>query len=646
MRKNKPIMYILIICFLISGMKPCLCESGTLHGPWCTDGASIFIIDQGELIQYTIESDDSNKLFEIESAILIDWNENLYICAKDEEEYIVAEYAINGQELRNWRINTQGTPLEMAVTKDFIIITERMNAQAPWPTGLFHAFRKSDGVEVQFQPNSFQYIDGITVGSDDNIYVIGVWIEGDSSWGEGLFRIRLEKGTAEATTVTQIHGPLASDNAGYLYALDLNYQDQIDRINLKDMSVTTMQCAGTVHDIYNMLISGSTLIIRDANWDCYFQKIEESIQRITVAISQGNTVGSLLEQALAQWNSANNSCSVQISAKAREQLLTSLLAMDDDMDIIVNGSQYEYKTLQHSGLLVELNSYPEIDEALQDWVDLSGLFGEPGHYTGIPLFIEMAYCGFTPRDLSDPIVTELPERFNNWTDIVEIARDYKNETGKYLLTDRSRMPMAFRQYLALCGMDLHFDTPLFRELMETVRPLFLEDLVYDMSYDLKTDQSYLTPTVYANVDETTLLMPPIGGCEVYAAQANSLGLLSFSSVDEDASKFLAFYCNSSLQSQRSMPGGYFLKDLSKYDRTISWEIEDRYPGLTEIPIPPMQVTNIIQNQIIPNMRCYMFQNIEHGMHIYDEIEEFMKGDGDIDSLALHLEEFTGMIENG
>jgi len=271
-------------------------------------------------------------------------------------------------------------------------------------------------------------------------------------------------------------------------------------------------------------------------------------------------------------------------------------------------------------------AFPKIVENMETWNDI-GILHNQGSY-GVPAFI------FTDVLLVNEQIKEvqgvLPETPYNWVEFLSFGDELLNQKGIPLIADSKRFPVFVWQYFNLFSPDkLVFDTDTFRDHMQRIKQSFDQGII---SSDANALFSVEGSTGYPSSEVTLAALPLIGDKRLILSEFHSLGINKQLDKASLAAEFLAIYASEDVQKQAyiGIAGVGLLADSAKYRSLYDW-VE-----------PPTKEEEIFWKESLKYGVAYQ-PNVDFRIFIGDQVEAFMNGTIDIDTLVACLDTKYRMV---
>lgn len=350
----------------------------------------------------------------------------------------------------------------------------------------------------------------------------------------------------------------------------------------------------------------------------------------------------------------------------REDLVLSLMSGEKTCDVFLMDPQAT-DPLERAGLFADMSAYPQITQALENWLEMDGLlYDSQGRLIRVPTSIEIASCWAVPYvhhyDLLIESGLEIPMEPMNYEQFRSLCKQAR-EKGIYLYSTETRLSEVEALYTALYADPmngvLNYDTPEFREMMEYWKSLKDEDLVLffdsqDNGYEnRKNNETYLYSidlgergiSYHRDPAVRKWIYPPTpDGTPIAPARVEALYLYAYGAQMDLAADFIATFASVEAQAAEYDCYNLFLKDLTLYNNYETWTT----PYLTSYPARWPEIGTVEEMDVYPeefeqNAELYAcavpvrFMD-EVRLPFYRFTEQYMNGEISLDELIAALNE--------
>lgn len=350
----------------------------------------------------------------------------------------------------------------------------------------------------------------------------------------------------------------------------------------------------------------------------------------------------------------------------REDLVLSLMSGEKTCDVFLMDPQAT-DPLERAGLFADMSVYPQITQALENWLEMDGLlYDSQGRLIRVPTSIEMSSCWAVPYvhhyDLLIESGLEIPMEPMDYAQFRSLCQQAR-EKGIYLYSTETRLSEVEALYTALYADPmngvLNYDTPEFREMMEYWKSLKDEDLVLffdsqDNGYEnRKNNETYLYSidlgergiSYHRDPAVRKWIYPPTpDGTPIAPARVEALYLYAYGAQMDLAADFIATFASVEAQAAEYDCYNLFLKDLTLYNNYETWTT----PYLTSYPARWPEIGTVEEMDVYPeefeqNAELYAcaapvrFMD-EVRLPFYRFTEQYMNGEISLDELIAALNE--------
>ncbi len=326
-----------------------------------------------------------------------------------------------------------------------------------------------------------------------------------------------------------------------------------------------------------------------------------------------------LKKAEELFKKANPQCDIVYKSKGDNELKVSVMAGDNDMDIIYV-ENHLFNDFVGSGAVISLDGYQNIKENFTNMLDgIENLCTYNNSLVGVPVFLSIDMWEAN-QELLDRLNLKLPKEDWNWYDFYEYAKlsrqdingDGINDT--YIIEGKPSFPTFFQQYnsayVDLAAGKASFNNDSFKNLLALWKKLWDEDLIAygtRMSFKMKDNIVFSIANCFLALGDKAIACPPslLDGQKSYPAQVYLLCINSFSQNKDLAAELLSFYCSKEAQTVIDpLTGRTFYKDISVYP-PISAGAET-FSNDKNIEIFKNMYKHSAREQDNVDLRCYMF----------------------------------------
>ncbi len=321
--------------------------------------------------------------------------------------------------------------------------------------------------------------------------------------------------------------------------------------------------------------------------------------------------------AIAQFE-ARTGVRVAMTELNRHQLLTQLMAKEEDVDVLFVDSM-SLNTYQRAGVLQPLGGYEPLSDALESWMDVLALGSVDGELYCVPAFI-----GATQIDVDPALLPywdgELPETCT-WSELFARAREFQTDTDgdgrpdACYFMENLYYPEFSRQYVsAHAGAEIDFSDPAFTALLAQYKQMVKDGYVRDEFGDGDERLPLLAAGRMLGPHTELFLPTPTleDGTPYEVGYVHGMAISAFSRQKELAVEFLALYAAE--ENQVDPEGFGVLKDIDLNPAAAGLTESDRLQLEKSVrqfeSAAPLWQNDAFTEVLWEGMRAYIADEIE------------------------------------